>query len=69
MEYFPDSVKVQLLLIYKPLAIGTVGPKGWCRFAELHNSWGPVVSSPMEIGRPCNCAVNSQCRCRCGPVE
>ena len=28
MEYFPDSLKVQLLLIDKYFAIGTVDPKG-----------------------------------------
>ena len=28
MEYFPDNLKVQPLLIDKYLAIGTVGPKG-----------------------------------------
>jgi len=33
-EYFPDSLKVQLLLIDKYLAIGTVGPKG--HGIELH---------------------------------
>ena len=28
MEYFPDNLKVQPLLIDKYFAIGTVGPKG-----------------------------------------
>ena len=28
MEYFPDNLKVQPLLIDKYIAIGTVGPKG-----------------------------------------
>ena len=28
MEYFPDNLKVQPLLIDKYVAIGTVGPKG-----------------------------------------
>ena len=28
MEYFPDNLKVQPLLIDKHVAIGTVGPKG-----------------------------------------
>ena len=27
MEYFPDNIKVQPLLIHKYFAIGTVGPK------------------------------------------
>ena len=27
MEYFPDSLKVQPLLIYKYLALGSVDPK------------------------------------------
>ena len=35
MEYFPDNLKVQPLLIDKYLAIGTVGPKGLG--ADLHS--------------------------------
>ena len=36
MEYFPDNLKVQPLLIDKYIAIGTVGPKGLG--VDLHSS-------------------------------
>ena len=36
MEYFPDNLKFQPLLIDKYIAIGTVGPKGLG--VDLHSS-------------------------------
>ena len=61
MEYFPDSVKVQLLLIDKYLAIGTVGPKGWLDlqscislgFQLCHDLW------KLELLAIVRCTVNA----------
>ena len=60
-EYFPDSLKVQLLLIDKYLAIGTVGPKG--HGIELHGCTTLGVQTcnllKMELLAIVQCTVNA----------
>ena len=68
MGYFPDSLKVQPLLMNKYLALGTMDPK--VLGVDLHccTTLG-VQSWPIENATPYNCSVHSLCRCRCFPVE
>ena len=47
MEYFPDNLKVQPLLIDKYFAIGTVGPKGLG--VDLHSCTTLQVQSCHDL--------------------
>ena len=58
MEYFPKSLKVQLLLTVSNLPKELCIPRSWCGFG-LHKSWGSVMSWPIENAAPCNYSVHS----------
>ena len=62
MEYFPDNLKVQPLLIDKYVAIGTVGPKGLG--VDLHSCTTLGVQSchdllKLELLAIAQCTVNA----------
>ena len=62
MEYFPDNLKVQPLLIDKYFAIGTVGPKGLG--VDLHSCTTLGVQSchdllKLELLAIAQCTVNA----------
>ena len=62
MEYFPDNLKVQPLLIDKYVAIGTVGPK--VLGVDLHSCTALGVQSchdllKLELLAIAQCTVNA----------